>query len=139
MAGEHLRAPGSGFCCSALGGSRASGMRSEVPARLSARHRLPVRRHVFHSLPSQWCLSTSGFLLWLWHFPLSTQVNDWQEDWVTFYTRQRIQPQMDMVEKGSGDREALELWSALQVRGVSPCKPDRHGPEAGGATGQEVG
>ncbi|XP_029784543.1 ketosamine-3-kinase isoform X2 [Suricata suricatta] len=44
------------------------------------------------------------------------QVNDWQEDWVTFYARQRIQPQMDMVEKGSGDREALELWSALQLK-----------------------
>ncbi|XP_032285888.1 ketosamine-3-kinase-like [Phoca vitulina] len=44
------------------------------------------------------------------------QVNDWQEDWVTFYARQRIQPQMDMVEKGSGDREARELWSALQLK-----------------------
>ena len=46
------------------------------------------------------------------------QVNDWQRDWVTFYAQQRIQPQMDMVEKGSGDREALELWSALQVSGA---------------------
>ncbi|MEJ1284153.1 fructosamine 3 kinase [Cricetulus griseus] len=44
------------------------------------------------------------------------QVNDWQNDWVTFYARQRIQPQMDMVEKRSGDREALELWSALQLK-----------------------
>ncbi|XP_037013658.2 ketosamine-3-kinase isoform X1 [Artibeus jamaicensis] len=44
------------------------------------------------------------------------QVNDWQRDWVTFYAQQRIQPQMDMVEKGSGDREALELWSALQLK-----------------------
>ncbi|CAO2646496.1 Fn3krp [Lemmus lemmus] len=44
------------------------------------------------------------------------QVNDWQKDWVTFYASQRIQPQMDMVEKRSGDREALELWSALQLK-----------------------
>ncbi|XP_004621122.1 ketosamine-3-kinase [Sorex araneus] len=44
------------------------------------------------------------------------QVNDWQEDWVAFYTQQRIQPQMNMVEKGSGDREALELWAALQLK-----------------------
>ncbi|XP_045381751.1 ketosamine-3-kinase isoform X1 [Lemur catta] len=44
------------------------------------------------------------------------QVNDWQQDWVEFYARQRIQPQMDMVEKGSGDREALQLWSALQLK-----------------------
>ncbi|XP_060027672.1 ketosamine-3-kinase isoform X1 [Erinaceus europaeus] len=44
------------------------------------------------------------------------QVNDWQEDWVAFYAQQRIQPQMDMVEKGSGDREARELWAALQLK-----------------------
>nr|XP_025043784.1 ketosamine-3-kinase isoform X3 [Pelodiscus sinensis] len=43
------------------------------------------------------------------------QVNDWQNDWVTFYASQRIQPQMDMVEKNSGDREARELWAQLQV------------------------
>lgn len=52
----------------------------------------------------------------------SVQVNDWQKDWVAFYTQQRIQPQMDMVEKASGDREALELWSALQVRGAPPLR-----------------
>ncbi|KAH1183417.1 hypothetical protein KIL84_004909 [Mauremys mutica] len=44
------------------------------------------------------------------------QVNDWQNDWVTFYARQRIQPQMDMVEKNSGDREARELWAQLQLK-----------------------
>ncbi|XP_072796044.1 ketosamine-3-kinase isoform X1 [Vicugna pacos] len=44
------------------------------------------------------------------------QVNDWQQDWVTFYARQRIQPQIDMLERGSGDREARELWSALQLK-----------------------
>ncbi|XP_040294692.1 ketosamine-3-kinase [Bufo bufo] len=43
-------------------------------------------------------------------------VNDWQEDWVTFYTRQRIQVQIDMLEKSSGDREALELWAQLQLK-----------------------
>ncbi|KAM4691641.1 ketosamine-3-kinase-like [Rhinophrynus dorsalis] len=44
------------------------------------------------------------------------QVNDWQDDWVTFYARQRIQPQMDLIEKSSGDREARELWSQLQLK-----------------------
>ncbi|XP_055264232.1 ketosamine-3-kinase isoform X1 [Moschus berezovskii] len=44
------------------------------------------------------------------------QVNDWQQDWVTFYARQRIQPQMDLVEQRSGDREARELWAALQLK-----------------------
>lgn len=84
------------------------------------RHHLPGQLHAFHNLPLWSCPSALGFFLRLWHFPLSTQVNDWQEDWVTFYARQRIQPQMDMVEKGSGDREARELWSALQVRGNLP-------------------
>lgn len=48
------------------------------------------------------------------------KVNDWQSDWVTFYARQRIQPQMELLEQGSGDREARELWAALQVS-VAPC------------------
>lgn len=49
---------------------------------------------------------------------LFLQVNDWQSDWVTFFARQRIQPQMDMVEKKSGDREARELWAQLQVGAI---------------------
>ncbi|XP_060090685.1 ketosamine-3-kinase-like [Heteronotia binoei] len=44
------------------------------------------------------------------------QVNDWQQDWVTFFARQRIQPQMDMIENNSGDREARELWAQLQLK-----------------------
>uniref|UniRef100_A0A8C3PN18 protein-ribulosamine 3-kinase n=1 Tax=Calidris pygmaea TaxID=425635 RepID=A0A8C3PN18_9CHAR len=44
------------------------------------------------------------------------QVNDWQNDWVTFFAKQRIQPQMDMIEKNSGDREARELWAQLQLK-----------------------
>ncbi|XP_072259695.1 ketosamine-3-kinase-like [Pyxicephalus adspersus] len=43
-------------------------------------------------------------------------VNDWQEDWVTFYTQQRLQHQLDLLEKSSGDREARELWSQLQLK-----------------------
>lgn len=69
---------------------------------------------------------------WLCFSLSSVQVNDWQRDWVMFYAQQRIQPQMDMVAKGSGDREALELWSALQVSGAAlcpvpamPCSPHR--------------
>ncbi|XP_051490923.1 uncharacterized protein LOC127391811 isoform X2 [Apus apus] len=46
---------------------------------------------------------------------LFLQVNDWQNDWVTFFAKQRIQPQMDMIEKNSGDREARELWAQLQT------------------------
>ncbi|KAM8992050.1 ketosamine-3-kinase-like isoform 2-T2 [Ara ararauna] len=43
-------------------------------------------------------------------------VNEWQNDWVTFFAKQRIQPQMDMIEKNSGDREARELWAQLQLK-----------------------
>lgn len=93
----------------------ASGTGSGVPIP-SARHRLLVGRHAFPQpalavVPLRFGLPRPALAS-----SLSTQVNVWQEDWVTFYARQRIQPQMDMVEKGSGDREALELWSALQLK-----------------------
>ena len=34
---------------------------------------------------------------------------------MTFYSRHRLQQQLNMVEKSYGDREASELWSHLQV------------------------
>ena len=43
------------------------------------------------------------------------QVNEWQSDWVAFYSQQRLQHQLNMVEKEYGDREARELWAMLQV------------------------
>ncbi|XP_004861114.1 fructosamine-3-kinase [Heterocephalus glaber] len=43
------------------------------------------------------------------------QVNDWQDDWPTFFTRHRLQAQLDLIEKDYADREARELWSRLQV------------------------
>ncbi|KAF2976963.1 hypothetical protein EK904_009318 [Melospiza melodia maxima] len=33
------------------------------------------------------------------------EVNNWQSDWVSFFARQRIQPQMDLIERSSRDRE----------------------------------
>ncbi|XP_053194337.1 ketosamine-3-kinase-like [Scomber japonicus] len=44
------------------------------------------------------------------------QENEWQDDWVTFYTRQRLQYQLDMAERSYGDREARELWAKLQLK-----------------------
>ena len=46
---------------------------------------------------------------------LVTQVNEWQDDWPTFFTRHRLQAQLDLMEKVYADREARELWSQLQV------------------------
>ncbi|XP_041673004.1 ketosamine-3-kinase [Cheilinus undulatus] len=44
------------------------------------------------------------------------QENDWEEDWVTFFTRHRLQQQLNVVEKSYGDREARELWAKLQLK-----------------------
>ncbi|KAF7659952.1 hypothetical protein LDENG_00290550 [Lucifuga dentata] len=44
------------------------------------------------------------------------QENEWQDDWVTFYSRQRLQHQINIVEKSYGDREARELWAQLQLK-----------------------
>ncbi|XP_032942426.1 ketosamine-3-kinase-like [Catharus ustulatus] len=44
------------------------------------------------------------------------QVNNWQSDWVSFFARQRIQSQMDLIKRNSGDREARELWTQLKLK-----------------------
>ncbi|XP_048411507.1 ketosamine-3-kinase [Stegostoma tigrinum] len=44
------------------------------------------------------------------------QNNDWQSDWVNFFIRQRLQLQLDLIEKEYGDREVRELWSKLQLK-----------------------
>ena len=41
---------------------------------------------------------------------------------MTFYSQQRLQHQVNMVEKSYGDREARELWAKLQVH----PSPDHH-------------
>lgn len=72
------------------------------------------------------------------------QVNDWQSDWVTFFARQRIQPQMDMIEKKSGDKEARELWAELQLKipsffcGIEIVPALLHGDLWGGNVSEDV-
>ncbi|XP_067860398.1 ketosamine-3-kinase-like [Heptranchias perlo] len=44
------------------------------------------------------------------------QNNDWQSDWANFFTRQRLQIQLDLIEKEYGDREVRDLWSKLQLK-----------------------
>ncbi|XP_030646045.1 ketosamine-3-kinase [Chanos chanos] len=44
------------------------------------------------------------------------QVNDWQDDWVKFFSQQRLQHQLSLVEESYGDREVRELWSQLQLK-----------------------
>ena len=49
------------------------------------------------------------------YLSLPSQVNEWQSDWVSFYSQQKLEHQLNMVEKSYGDREARELWANLQV------------------------
>uniref|UniRef100_A0A3Q3WQF1 protein-ribulosamine 3-kinase n=1 Tax=Mola mola TaxID=94237 RepID=A0A3Q3WQF1_MOLML len=44
------------------------------------------------------------------------QKNEWQDDWVSFYSQQRLQHQINMMENSYGDREATELWARLQLK-----------------------
>ncbi|XP_073463118.1 ketosamine-3-kinase-like [Aquarana catesbeiana] len=44
------------------------------------------------------------------------QVNEWQEDWATFFASQRLHPQLSLIEENYGDRTVLGLWSELQVK-----------------------
>ncbi|KAM9393530.1 ketosamine-3-kinase [Pholidichthys leucotaenia] len=44
------------------------------------------------------------------------QENEWESDWVSFYSRHRLQFQINMVEKSYGDREVRELWAQLQLK-----------------------
>lgn len=80
------------------------------------------------------------------HVPTSCgylpQENDWEDDWVTFYSRHRLQHQLNLVEKSYGDREARELWAQLQLRipqlfaDVKVVPALVHGDLWGGNTGE---
>ncbi|XP_043202059.1 ketosamine-3-kinase-like isoform X1 [Amphibalanus amphitrite] len=53
-------------------------------------------------------------------FPVPTccgripQANQWCDDWVQFLARDKLEPQIAMIEREYGDREARELWPRLQ-------------------------
>lgn len=42
--------------------------------------------------------------------------NTWKDDWITFYTNNRLQNQLDMVESNYKDKEAKELWVQLKPK-----------------------
>nr|XP_054749571.1 ketosamine-3-kinase-like [Lytechinus pictus]XP_054749572.1 ketosamine-3-kinase-like [Lytechinus pictus]XP_054768893.1 ketosamine-3-kinase-like [Lytechinus pictus] len=42
--------------------------------------------------------------------------NTWSDDWVSFYTQQRLKMQIDMLEKKSSDKELREMWPLLERR-----------------------
>ncbi|XP_019848767.1 PREDICTED: ketosamine-3-kinase-like [Amphimedon queenslandica] len=42
--------------------------------------------------------------------------NDWETDWIEFYARHRLQPQIDRIIKNYNNRKLVELWSNLQLK-----------------------
>ncbi|KAJ6649082.1 Fructosamine-3-kinase [Pseudolycoriella hygida] len=44
------------------------------------------------------------------------QNNEWQKDWITFFTRNRLEHQIKMIEENYNDRKVNELWSELQLK-----------------------
>ncbi|XP_035254331.1 ketosamine-3-kinase-like isoform X1 [Anguilla anguilla] len=77
------------------------------------------------SCPRVLSLAQTGFAQTVWFCALShlriscvafTQVNDWQSNWVAFFTQQRLQHQLGLLEQSCGDREVQELWSQLQLK-----------------------
>ncbi|XP_064620566.1 ketosamine-3-kinase-like isoform X2 [Lineus longissimus] len=41
------------------------------------------------------------------------QDNSWQDNWVTFFTKQKLQQQVDLILQKSGDRDVKECWPKL--------------------------
>ncbi|KAG1655063.1 Ketosamine-3-kinase [Nymphon striatum] len=44
------------------------------------------------------------------------QPNQWMDNWIEFFCQQKLQPQLHLIESSYGDREALQLWSELQLK-----------------------
>ncbi|XP_022672577.1 ketosamine-3-kinase-like isoform X2 [Varroa destructor] len=42
--------------------------------------------------------------------------NSWKDDWISFYTQNRIELQVKMVETKYGDRQVRELWTQLEKK-----------------------
>ncbi|XP_067033237.1 ketosamine-3-kinase-like isoform X1 [Acropora muricata] len=45
-----------------------------------------------------------------------TQNNEWHDDWVAFYTKCRLQHQIDLIDNEYSDTEARLLWSRLKSK-----------------------
>ncbi|UXI16896.1 2'-5'-phosphodiesterase 12-like [Sarcoptes scabiei] len=74
------------------------------------------------------------------------QNNEWHDNWIEFYARNKLQPQIDMVIETYGDRKIIEHWSQLQLKIdkffldlTGPIEPALlHGDLWSGNTGQVV-
>lgn len=50
------------------------------------------------------------------------QNNEWHDDWVQFYARNKLDPQIRLLLENTGDRELSEYWSELQLKVDRPFR-----------------
>lgn len=50
-------------------------------------------------------------------------VNDWCDDWIQFFARNRLKSQLDLVQKNYHDQEARRLWPEVE-RNLSKLFPE---------------
>lgn len=68
----------------------------------------PITRFGFH------CVTNCGAI---------AQNNEWHDDWVSFFARNRLQHQIRLIEENYNDRQINELWSELQLKIPKFFKP----------------
>ena len=44
------------------------------------------------------------------------QNNDWHDNWIEFYARNRLNQQIDLIIENYGNRKIVEYWSELQLK-----------------------
>lgn len=44
------------------------------------------------------------------------QNNEWHDNWIEFFARNRLKQQVDLIVEKDGDREVVEYWSGLQLK-----------------------
>jgi len=70
--------------------------------------------------------------------------NTWNNDWMTFYVRQRLEDKVNRIQEEYGDRQLMELWSELQLKidqlfkGLEIQPSLIHGDLWGGNAGQLI-
>lgn len=45
-----------------------------------------------------------------------SQNNEWTDDWLEFFARNKLKQQIDLIQNKEGNRELNELWSLLQIK-----------------------
>lgn len=81
---------------------------SYVSSSKNAKDFEPVTEFGFH------CVTNCGAI---------AQNNEWQQDWISFFARNRLEHQIQLIQKNYNDRQISELWSELQLKIPKFFKP----------------